>query len=69
MKHAGIVLIRLYQWCIKPVLGGVCRFTPTCSEYAVQALSKHGFWKGTWLASKRILKCHPRHLGGSDDVP
>lgn len=69
MKYLGIIFIRAYQLCIKPVIGGVCRFTPTCSEYAAQALTKHGFCKGTWLALKRILKCHPRHPGGCDDVP
>lgn len=70
MKHIGIILIRFYQWCIRPVIGGdVCRFYPSCSEYAAQALQKHGFWRGVWLAGKRIVKCHPWHPGGPDEVP
>ncbi len=57
--------------CIRPLLGphGVCRFTPTCSVYAHQALLKYGFCKGSVLAIKRICKCHPGHPGGYDPVP
>jgi uncharacterized protein len=67
MKHAGIILIRLYQWCIKPLIGETCRFNPSCSEYAAQALTKYGFWRGCWLTCKRLLKCHPWHPGGNDE--
>lgn len=61
--------IRLYQWFISPLLGPRCRFVPTCSEYAVSALKKHGALKGLLLASRRISKCHPGHPGGFDPVP
>ena len=56
---------------LRPLLGprGVCRFTPTCSQYAKQAISKHGVCKGSYLAVKRLLKCHPLHPGGYDPVP
>ncbi len=57
--------------CLRPLLGprGVCRFTPTCSQYALQAIIKHGVCKGGWLATKRVAKCHPFHPGGYDPVP
>jgi len=56
---------------IRPLLGprGVCRFTPTCSQYAKEAITKYGIWKGGYLAVKRLLKCHPFHAGGYDPVP
>ncbi|MCA9039842.1 MAG: membrane protein insertion efficiency factor YidD [Planctomycetaceae bacterium] len=59
-------LIRLYQLTISPLLGPNCRFHPTCSEYAILALKKHGLLKGTYKAIKRILSCHPWHPGGYD---
>lgn len=62
-------LIRIYQSFISPLSPPSCRFYPTCSEYARQALSKHGPLKGGWLALKRIGKCHPWHSGGHDPVP
>jgi uncharacterized protein len=64
-----IALIKLYQWIISPILGPKCRFTPTCSNYAIEALKKHGVFKGTWLAIKRISRCHPWGGHGSDPVP
>ncbi|HLK27883.1 MAG TPA: membrane protein insertion efficiency factor YidD [Puia sp.] len=64
-----ILLIKLYQWIISPILGPKCRFTPTCSHYAVEALKKHGIFKGLWLAIKRILRCHPWGGHGYDPVP
>ncbi|RTZ98073.1 MAG: membrane protein insertion efficiency factor YidD [Deltaproteobacteria bacterium] len=64
-----MVIIRLYQYLISPVLGAHCRFSPSCSEYAHQALSRYGLIKGTCLAVCRILKCHPFHPGGIDPVP
>lgn len=64
-----IGLIRLYQLLISPLLGPRCRFSPTCSEYAIQAIRLHGVLKGSWLAIRRILKCHPGRPGGIDPVP
>ena len=64
-----IAPIRLYQWVISPILPNRCRFAPTCSQYAIEALRQHGAVKGSWLALKRILKCHPLHPGGYDPVP
>ncbi len=62
-------LIRGYQLFISPLLGPRCRFTPSCSNYAIVAIRTHGSVKGSWLALKRILKCHPLHPGGNDPVP
>lgn len=64
-----IALIRVYQWIISPLLGPKCRFTPTCSQYAVEALKKHGLFKGFWLAIRRIARCHPWGGHGVDPVP
>ena len=61
--------VRFYQKCISPFTPPSCRFTPTCSEYARQALIKHGPLKGTWLAVRRILSCHPWGGSGYDPVP
>lgn len=69
MKTIFIFLIRLYQAALSPFVGHCCRFFPTCSEYACQAVEKHGAWKGFWLAFLRLFKCHPFHRGGSDPVP
>lgn len=64
-----IVLIKLYQWIISPVLGPQCRFTPTCSNYALLAFKKYGPLKGMWLTVKRISRCHPWGGHGDDPVP
>lgn len=64
-----IFLIKAYQKVISPAIGPQCRFTPTCSNYALEALQKHGIFKGTWLAVKRIAKCHPWGGKGFDPVP
>lgn len=64
-----IAIIRVYQICISPLLGPHCRFTPTCSQYAIEAINLHGIIKGTFLSIKRISKCHPFHDGGYDPVP
>jgi putative membrane protein insertion efficiency factor len=63
------VIIRGYQLFISPVLGPCCRFTPSCSEYTREAISRHGFIKGFSLGTRRLLKCHPFHPGGFDPVP
>lgn len=62
-------LIRFYQYVLSPWLGNQCRFTPTCSEYARQAVLTHGALKGAWLAIRRVSRCHPWHPGGHDPVP
>lgn len=64
-----IALVKIYQFAISPMLGRHCRFDPSCSEYAVQALSRHGVSRGLWLAARRIGRCHPWHPGGYDPVP
>ncbi|MBB5020243.1 hypothetical protein HNQ59_003560 [Chitinivorax tropicus] len=69
MSRLLIALIRIYQYAISPMLGPRCRFSPTCSHYAIEAVSKHGALKGSWLAIKRICRCHPLHPGGYDPVP
>lgn len=61
--------IKGYRYAISPLLGCNCRFYPSCSEYALQALESHGAAKGTYLAVRRLLKCHPFHPGGFDPVP
>lgn len=69
LKGSLLLLIRIYQITISPVLGPACRFEPTCSEYAYQAISSHGWMRGSLLAIKRILRCHPFNPGGVDPVP
>ncbi len=71
-KFFGLILIipiKLYQILISPLLGPSCRFTPTCSQYAVEAIKKHGPINGSWLAAKRIIRCHPWGGCGHDPVP
>ena len=69
MKYLLLLPIRFYQKFISPLLGPHCRYSPTCSQYAYEAISKYGFFKGGFLAVKRILRCHPWHEGGYDPVP
>jgi len=64
-----ITAIKGYQRFISPLLGSNCRFTPSCSIYATEAINRFGVIKGGWLASKRILRCHPLNDGGEDPVP
>ncbi|MCX6183309.1 MAG: membrane protein insertion efficiency factor YidD [Bacteroidetes bacterium] len=64
-----IGMVRLYQGMISPFLGAKCRYDPTCSNYAVDALKKHGIFRGSWLSLKRILSCHPWGGKGYDPVP
>lgn len=69
MKFIFVKIIRLYQIAISPIFPASCRFYPTCSNYSIEAISKHGVLKGLFLGTKRILKCHPFHEGGFDPVP
>ena len=69
MKRILIGLIAAYRVLLSPLLGPSCRFYPTCSAYAAEAIETHGALRGTWLALKRISKCHPWHAGGVDPVP
>jgi len=69
MKQLLLLLIKFYQFFISPLTGQNCRFYPTCSTYAVEAVQKYGSLRGSWLAAKRILRCHPFHAGGFDPVP
>jgi len=65
----AISLIHIYQYCISPFIGPRCRFYPSCSHYTLTAIHKFGFFKGSYLSVKRLLKCHPLHRGGFDPVP
>jgi len=69
MKKAAVVMIRFYQNAISPWLPRACRYYPTCSAYAIEAIERHGFFRGALLAVRRILRCHPFHAGGYDPVP
>lgn len=69
MKTLLLLLLRAYQLAVSPFLGQNCRFYPTCSNYAVEAVREYGAAKGSWLAVKRLCKCHPWHPGGIDPVP
>ncbi|WBW49983.1 membrane protein insertion efficiency factor YidD [Peptoniphilus equinus] len=68
ISHVLKSFIRFYQKFISPMTGAHCRFTPTCSQYAYEALDKYGALKGSYLAVRRILKCHPFHKGGYDPL-
>ena len=69
MKKAMLKCLRFYQRQISPLSPPRCRYVPTCSEYAVQAVEKYGAVKGGWLAARRLLRCHPFRKGGYDPVP
>jgi len=69
MRHLAATLIRLYQWTVSPLLGPACRFYPSCSQYALEALLRFGVLRGSALALKRLGRCHPWHPGGFDPVP
>lgn len=68
-QKLAVYFIKAYQRWLSPLLGNNCRFNPTCSSYAVEAINRFGVVKGCWLAAKRILKCHPLNAGGDDPVP
>ncbi len=69
MKKLIFIFIKFYQYCISPLTGTNCRYYPSCSAYALEAVEKHGCLKGIILAAKRVLRCHPFHAGGFDPVP
>lgn len=69
MRFILRLLIRAYQLCLSPLLGPCCRFRPSCSQYALEAIQLHGALRGSWLGLKRIGRCHPFHPGGYDPVP
>jgi putative membrane protein insertion efficiency factor len=69
MSRIATGLIRAYQYTLRPLLGAHCRFAPSCSEYAREAIERYGVARGAWLAVRRILRCHPYHPGGYDPVP
>lgn len=68
MKWIAVYLLRGYKLAISPLLPQACRFTPTCSQYAAEAIEKYGFWKGSALGLKRLSRCHPFSEGGYDPV-
>jgi len=69
MKTIALLLIRGYQLTLSPLLGRHCRYLPTCSQYASEAVQRYGARRGSWLALRRLLRCHPLHAGGLDPVP
>jgi uncharacterized protein len=69
VKALLLALLRAYQYAVRPLLGANCRFYPSCSDYAKEAVERHGAYHGAWLALRRVLKCHPYHPGGFDPVP
>lgn len=69
MKRIAIWFLRGYKIAVSPLLPPACRFYPTCSEYALEAITRYGVLKGGWMATRRLLRCHPFHAGGFDPVP
>jgi len=69
MRKLLLLLIRAYQLTLSPLFGQHCRFTPSCSRYASEAIERYGAWRGGWLALRRIARCHPFCAGGHDPVP
>ena len=69
MRQLFILTVRGYQVMLSPLLPAVCRYYPSCSAYAIEALERHGAWRGGWLALRRIGRCHPFRSGGYDPVP
>ena len=69
MKQLLLLLVRSYRSCISPLLPPSCRYYPTCSAYAMEAIERYGARRGGWMALRRILRCHPFHKGGYDPVP
>lgn len=69
VRQAIVTLLRWYQVIISPFFGNNCRFMPSCSSYAIEAVNEHGVLRGLWLALRRLSRCHPWHEGGIDPVP
>lgn len=69
MRTLILALIKVYQWTLSPLLGGACRFYPSCSSYTYGAVERFGAVKGSWMGIKRILRCNPWHEGGYDPIP
>lgn len=69
MKTVLLGFLRFYRYAISPMLGRNCRFHPSCSEYAIEAVQRYGALRGGWLAARRVGRCHPFHPGGYDPVP
>lgn len=69
MKRLSLALLRFYKTSVSPGLPPACRFQPSCSEYAYEAIERHGAVKGWWLTVRRLVRCHPFHPGGYDPVP
>lgn len=69
MRKLAILLIRIYKYAISPYFASSCRYTPSCSSYAIESIERFGIFKGSWLAICRIGRCHPWHEGGLDPVP
>jgi putative membrane protein insertion efficiency factor len=69
MRNIFIGVIKVYQWTLSPFVGFHCRFSPTCSQYAIESINKYGVFKGVYLGTKRIARCHPWCAGGHDPVP
>ena len=69
MKRLLLLLVQFYRSCISPLLPPSCRYYPTCSAYAMEAIGRYGARRGGWMALRRILRCHPFHAGGYDPVP
>ncbi|KAA0970639.1 membrane protein insertion efficiency factor YidD [Aureimonas fodinaquatilis] len=65
----GLAAVRLYQITLSPLIGGHCRHIPTCSEYAYEAIARHGLWRGGWLSARRVARCGPFGKAGLDPVP
>ena len=68
-RNACVAILKVYRAVISPLYGDVCRYYPTCSHYAMQAIQQHGVVRGVWLGTRRIARCHPWAEGGIDDVP
>jgi putative membrane protein insertion efficiency factor len=69
VRSLFVALIRVYQVIVSPILPPACRFAPTCSQYAIEAIGKYGAIRGSYMGVRRLLKCHPFHHGGYDPVP
>jgi len=69
MKYIALVILRFYQYAVSPHFPPACRYYPSCSYYAYEAITKYGVLYGCWLAAKRLIRCHPFHPGGYDPVP